>query len=239
MARHGQLDTRGRCAALLLAVALSGPAWAQQGQVLGTTTGTVTDVVTRRPVADVLVTATSPGLQSAQTALTDGDGFYRVLQLPPGSYTLRFEKKGYAPAAHDGVSVASYQAAQVDMQLAPGQVGPQGDLVARSELVDITPGQTGLPDIILGFSGSLPLAKASVVNGGLRDFAGLALVLPQASTSVVKPRPSSQRPAEAPAVRGGVQPATATPDSTGGPQPQATSADTRPTSAPDISRPPP
>ena len=60
---------------------------------LSVLTGNVVDAASKAPVADVVVTATSPSLQGEQVVVTDGTGLYRIPQLPPGTYTLRFEKE--------------------------------------------------------------------------------------------------------------------------------------------------
>jgi hypothetical protein len=36
----------------------------------------------------VKVTVTSPNLISMQTAVTNGEGWYRILNLPPGKYVV-------------------------------------------------------------------------------------------------------------------------------------------------------
>src|SRR4030095_11684149 len=85
----------GRLRALLVTAAmLLSPAALAQGST-SVLTGNVIDSSTRAPVADVVVTATSPGLQGEQVVVTDASGLYRVPQLPSGTYTLRFEKETY------------------------------------------------------------------------------------------------------------------------------------------------
>ena len=77
-------------------------------QITGSTlTGNVVDAATKAPVADVVVTATSPAMQGEQVVVTDSTGLYRVPQLPPGTYTLRFEKESYRPFARAGIEVAA------------------------------------------------------------------------------------------------------------------------------------
>jgi hypothetical protein len=87
--------TRSVRIALLLGVLGSSTTFAQIGA--SNLTGTVVDAATKAPVADVVVTATSPSLQGEQVVVTDGSGLYRVPQLPPGTYSLRFEKETYRP----------------------------------------------------------------------------------------------------------------------------------------------
>src|SRR5437773_12462524 len=44
----------------------------------------------------VTVTAKSPALIQATTAVSDAEGYYRLLNLPPGTYTLTAELAGFA-----------------------------------------------------------------------------------------------------------------------------------------------
>lgn len=84
-------------ATMLCAAMLAGSgAWAQIGASV--LTGNVVDAATKAPVADVVVTATSPNLQGEQVVVTDSTGLCRIPQLPPGTYTLRFEKESYRPS---------------------------------------------------------------------------------------------------------------------------------------------
>lgn len=58
---------------------------------LAGTTGTLTGFITDgrgKPIAKARITVTSPSLQGQQTALTDDEGFYRLVSLPPGLYTV-------------------------------------------------------------------------------------------------------------------------------------------------------
>jgi hypothetical protein len=69
--------------------------FAQQGAAV--LTGTVVDASSKEPLADVVVTVTSPALQGEQTVVTDTSGLYHVPDLPPGVYTLRLDKEHYKP----------------------------------------------------------------------------------------------------------------------------------------------
>ena len=76
---------------VLLAVLLVAANAVAQGT--GVLIGTVIDTSTKRPVADVVVTATSPALQGEQIVVTDGTGTYRIRNLPPGNVTIRLGKE--------------------------------------------------------------------------------------------------------------------------------------------------
>lgn len=60
--------------------------------------GTVTDAQTGLPLAGVSVAAYLPaGTEPIATATTDDQGRYTIANLPPGSYTVRFEVAHYTP----------------------------------------------------------------------------------------------------------------------------------------------
>ncbi|NOK15540.1 carboxypeptidase-like regulatory domain-containing protein [Corallococcus carmarthensis] len=77
------------CLVLLLA---SAPTSAQSDSAIF---GTVIDVVTRKPIADMVVTAVSPSRRKDVVVVTDLQGNFRIQNLPPGRYTLRFEREYY------------------------------------------------------------------------------------------------------------------------------------------------
>src|SRR3954469_6022208 len=100
--RRGIFHSTVSLAALLLVFA-AGSAQAQTGT--GALTGTVVDHVTKKPVEGVFVSVSSPALQDQQTASTDASGLYRIPNLPPGVYFIRFDKEGYFPNEHGDIQV--------------------------------------------------------------------------------------------------------------------------------------
>ncbi|MGO9830421.1 MAG: carboxypeptidase-like regulatory domain-containing protein [Myxococcaceae bacterium] len=81
------------------------------------------DSSTGAPVAGVVVTASSPHLQGEQVAVTDPSGTYRIPQLPPGTYTLRFEEENYAPVLHGGIAVDADRTLRLNVQLVVWSAG--------------------------------------------------------------------------------------------------------------------
>jgi hypothetical protein len=57
--------------------------------VSGAIEGVVIDETTKRPVAGVTITVTSPALQGEQSEFSDARGHYIITELPPGEYTVR------------------------------------------------------------------------------------------------------------------------------------------------------
>ena len=94
--------------ATLLAFMFHGtPAFAQASSGASVLTGTVTDAAEKKPAADVVVTAVSPALQGEQVVVTDATGFFRIPDLPPGVYEIRFEKDGYRPYSRGDIALRS------------------------------------------------------------------------------------------------------------------------------------
>ena len=60
-----------------------------QSPTTGAIQGVILDAKTGDSLPGVTVVATSPGT-AAQTALTDGDGSYKINELAPGDYTVTF-----------------------------------------------------------------------------------------------------------------------------------------------------
>ncbi|MDP3718618.1 MAG: carboxypeptidase-like regulatory domain-containing protein, partial [Acidobacteriota bacterium] len=74
----------------------------------GRINGTVTDN-TGAILPGVTVTATSPSMIQPQVQVTGGDGSFRFLALPPGTYEINFELAGFQNVKRDGVRVVINQ----------------------------------------------------------------------------------------------------------------------------------
>ncbi|HKU68092.1 MAG TPA: TonB-dependent receptor [Candidatus Baltobacteraceae bacterium] len=108
-----RLSTAVLVAAVLLSGLFSFPASAQTATT-GAITGTVTDP-NGKPVADVQVTAASPSQTASAT--TNNSGFYSLVNLTPDTYTVSFQKQGFAAASVPGVTVFQLQTATLNHQL--------------------------------------------------------------------------------------------------------------------------
>ncbi|HKE91062.1 MAG TPA: TonB-dependent receptor, partial [Gemmatimonadales bacterium] len=102
--------------AQLLAVALAALPLAAQ-QTTGKVEGTVTDQAGGGLAnAQVIIVGTSFG------ALTDAKGYYFLNNVPVGSFTLRAQFIGYAPAEIQNVRVLGGQTLTLDIKLSPAAV---------------------------------------------------------------------------------------------------------------------
>ncbi len=167
--------------ALLTCFALfAGSVFAQTSST-GSIEGTVTDT-TGAAVPGVTVRVTSPNLISAQTAMTDGSGRYRVLNLPPGRYAVTVEAdKGFAKFEKGDVEVNLSRTSAVEIQLQPA--GAQATVTitdTAGAAVDVTGTTTGSNVSSDQFSNfptqrtvqGLYTIAPTVTRSGLRDATG-------------------------------------------------------------------
>lgn len=85
-----------------------------------------------------VVTATSPEMLSPSTATTDGDGFYRILNLPPGTYILSVDLQGFSPHRQEGILLRGGANFQVDVELRIGTLAETGTVAGESPMLEVT-----------------------------------------------------------------------------------------------------
>ncbi len=118
-----------------------GVALAQVGS--GSLVGTVKDASNQQPIADVVVTVTSPALQGEEIAVTGKNGDFRITGLPPGEYEVRMDKETFRPYARSGVRVRADVTLRIDTQLLPEDLKTDIVVVARAPTVDVGSTTTG------------------------------------------------------------------------------------------------
>ena len=119
----GRREPRARAAALLafalaLAFLLFVPAVASAQRGGSGFTGTVTDS-SGGVLPGVTVEASSPALiEKVRTAVTDTQGRYNIIDLPPGAYTVTFTLTGFETVKREGIQLPAAFVATVNAQLA-------------------------------------------------------------------------------------------------------------------------
>ncbi|HOA75148.1 MAG TPA: family 10 glycosylhydrolase [Phycisphaerae bacterium] len=101
--------------------------------------GTVMDAATGQPVVDAHVTRSQ---LSNYVALSSGDGLYSFLLVPPGTYTLTFNKPGVGNATVGNVVVTAGGVTRVDValsQTATCSISAQPDTVKLGRTITFTP----------------------------------------------------------------------------------------------------
>jgi hypothetical protein len=155
-------------------------AHAQSG--VGVLTGTVSDAQEHKPVADVVVTVTSPSLQGEQVVVTDGSGFYRIPDLPAGpNYTIRLEKEGYKPYVRGGIALRTDATLRANADLLPETLkAEEVVVVAQAPTVDVGSSSTGAA-LNKEFTRRVPLAAPGGKGSASRSFESVAAATPGAS----------------------------------------------------------
>ncbi len=112
--KGGEAPWRSFAAAAFLSLLAAGPVLAQNGTV----TGRVVDEGSQRPLVGVQVSLASTGLG----ALTQPDGRYAILNVPPGSYNMRLDRIGFRTATR-AIQVGAGQTVVADFELATEVLG--------------------------------------------------------------------------------------------------------------------
>ncbi len=123
--------------AILLAATLMVPtmAWAQGGE--GAIEGLITDA-TGAILPGATITADSPALiGGTRTAVADGDGRYRLLRLPVGEYSVKYELQGFNSAAREKVIVNSNFTATINVDMKVGTLEETVTVEGASPVVDV------------------------------------------------------------------------------------------------------
>jgi hypothetical protein len=94
------------------------------------TTGAVLPAVT--------VEVTSPALiKKLRTAVTDGEGQFRVVDLRPGTYSVTFTLPGFSTFKRDGVELTTGFTANVNAEMQVGSLAETITVSGASPVVDI------------------------------------------------------------------------------------------------------
>ena len=128
---------RQRARALLLVIGILALPSASFAQVLGSIAGNVKDG-SGAVLPGVTVEAASPALiEKVRTAVTDGSGQYRIVNLPPGTYSVTFSLTGFSSVKREGVEVSTNITANIDGELKVGAVQETITVTGESPVVDI------------------------------------------------------------------------------------------------------
>jgi hypothetical protein len=126
--------TRWSIAALsTLVVLVSAAAWAQSGSVIA---GVVKDT-SGAIMPGVTVEASGPALiEKVRTAVTDGAGQYKIVNLVPGVYTVTFSLPGFNTVRREGLELTSSFTATVNADLRVGALEETVTVTGASPTVD-------------------------------------------------------------------------------------------------------
>ena len=118
-----------------LAVALAPSSFAQR--ITGNVIGTVKDD-TGAVLPGVTVSLTGPAIVGTQTSVTNAEGFYRFIALPPGTYDLTYTISGFATLKQQGVKVSVGGTEEIPVSLKVSQLSEEITVTEESPVVDTT-----------------------------------------------------------------------------------------------------
>ncbi len=104
-------------AALVVSTAIGPSAYAQNAQIVGIVKDASGAVI---PGASISARNVDTGL--TRTAVTDGQGEYRVPSLPPGRYALTTELSGFTTETRPDVTLIIDQTATINFTLKPAAI---------------------------------------------------------------------------------------------------------------------
>ena len=129
-----------KLAATGLFLFLAAPLFAQR--TTGGLSGTVKDG-SGAVLPGATVSVTGPNIVGAQTAITNEQGFYRIINLPPGEYQVSFALTGFKTVNRKGVRVGLGQQIEENASLEVSQLQERSTVVAESAVVDTTSNEVG------------------------------------------------------------------------------------------------
>ena len=106
-------------------------------QALGTIAGAVRDA-SGAVLPGVTVEAASPALiERVRSVVTDGSGQYRIVNLPPGTYSVTFTLPGFSTVKREGIEVSVNVTSTVEADLRVGAVEETITVTGESPIVDV------------------------------------------------------------------------------------------------------
>ena len=106
----------------------------------------------------VTVTATSPALLSPSVAISDAVGNYRLINLPPGTYTLTAELAGFSVFRREGILLRAGANFQVDITMALGTLEETITVSGDSPMLEVS-SPSNVLNIDADFQKTLPLVE--------------------------------------------------------------------------------
>src|SRR6188508_2063275 len=153
----------------LLAVLLVPASTYAQASLTGTvrdSSGAVLPGVTVEAGSDALI-------EKARTAITDGSGQYRIVDLPSGTYKATFTISGFATVVRDAIALSGAFTATVNVEMRVGGIEETVTITGESPIVDVQ--STVRQDVL----------KSSVITElpAARNIQNIAILIPGMSVT--------------------------------------------------------
>ena len=152
------------------AMLLSAAAYAQSGitGVVKDTTGAAMPGVTVEASSDVLI-------EKVKSAVSDGDGNYRIADLRPGTYSVSFTLPGFKTFKRDGLQLQAEFTATINAELSVGSLEETITVTGSSPVVDVT---TSAKVSVLNREAIDAIPTGRTIQGMAQLVVGVSLSLP-------------------------------------------------------------
>ena len=137
------VDTVSSCwvRAMLLLILLATVPQAK-GQQQATLSGIISDP-SGAVIPDAAIRVTNNATQVTRTAVTNATGYYLVLNLTPGTYSIVAQKEGFKTATQTGITLQVAQSATVDLRLELGQTSQEVTVSGAAALLQTSESTIG------------------------------------------------------------------------------------------------
>jgi hypothetical protein len=127
---------------LVLGVYCTHGAYGQLAMTTAALSGTVTDP-SGSVIPQATVTLTSPEIGITRTYTTSAQGFYSFSQLPPSTYQIAVQAKGFTVYIQKGISLDAGQSASQNIKLTMGSVTQQVVISSQADVLNTTNADIG------------------------------------------------------------------------------------------------
>ena len=86
----------------------------------------------------VVITARSPDVLTPGTAVSDESGTYRLVNLPPATYSVTAELSGFSTFKRDGILLRAGATFQVDITMEVGALSETITVTSDSPMIEVT-----------------------------------------------------------------------------------------------------
>jgi hypothetical protein len=93
-------------------------------------------------VANATVTVTGDKLVGDKSAKTDGTGYYRFANLPPGKYNITVTAEGFSTSKKQGLDLLVGHVPSIDINLQVGRTETVVEVSGQASVIDVTTNQT-------------------------------------------------------------------------------------------------
>ena len=162
---------------IAVVLALSNPVHAQTRATAADLVGVVTDA-TNAVLPGAVVTATNIETNQSRVAISQSDGRFSILALPPGTYQVTVDLPSFARAVREGVTLAL--GTQVDLAFSMQLAGTAEAITVTGEAPLVDSQKTAVATVV-----SRQQIESLPIDG--RNFISFAVITPGVSTDRTEP----------------------------------------------------